>query len=127
MTCPVRHVHQLEDRLNARHGHARIAGDHPQVVAAGKVWVKRGRLDHRAHSRETAHAAGHAAGYGCGTRRWPKQAGEHAEGGCLAGAVGAEESVDLTSPDLQIQVGDCEHAGRIPLGQAASLDGQALF
>ena len=126
MTRPVRQVHQLEDRLNARRGHARIAGDHPQVVAAGKVWVKRGRLDHRAHSCETARAAGHTARHRCAARRRPKQAGEHAEGRCLAGAVGPEESVDLAGPDLQDQVGDRKHACPISLGQAASLHGQAL-
>src|SRR5690606_7008893 len=51
----------------------------------------------------------------------PEQAADHADGGRLAGSVGAEEANDLAAPHREIDVVDRRLAAEA-LGEAADLD-----
>ena len=54
---------------------------------------------------------------------WSEQAAEHADGGRLAGAVGAEKSEDPGAGDIQVQTIYRAHGAEV-LAQAVRGDGQ---
>jgi hypothetical protein len=54
----------------------------------------------------------------------PDQVEQDADGGGLAGAVGAQEAVHLTGPDLQVEAGQAAVAAAVGLGQCVGGDGR---
>jgi hypothetical protein len=71
-------------------------------------------------------STGWRAGPGRGSgwsRRWGEQAGEHLDGGGLAGAVGAEEAEELAGLDDEIEVVDGGEAAGEGAGETVGGDG----
>ena len=56
-------------------------------------------------------------GHDGGSGRWPDQAEQHAQGGCLPGSVRAEESKDLATPHLEVEGIDGRDGWAVSLGQ----------
>ena len=84
--------------------HSMERGLEPHVLAPGQKWVEGGLLERRADGGADRRAlldhvvAGHARRARCGRQ----QRGEHMHGRRLAGAVGAEEAVDLARLHAQV-------------------------
>ena len=85
-------------------GEAVERGLQPQVLAPGQEGVERGLLQRRADGRADPRALLHdvEAGDARGTGRGREQGGQHVHRRRLAGAVRAEEPVDLTGLDAQV-------------------------
>ena len=110
--------HLVDALLELRAGKPVHAAPEQQVLAGGHVRVQGDVLRHDAddrldrlgvrHDRVPVHE-GVAPG-------WAQQAGEHGDGGGLAGAVGAEQAEDLALVDVEAHLVDGQHAlGRVVL------------
>jgi hypothetical protein len=102
-------------------GDAGEAGEHAQVVAAREVGVEGRALDDRAEPRQPVRGAGRRAEDGRLAGRRADQPEQHPQRRRLAGAVRAEQAVDLAAAHPQRQVLD-RRRGAVALGQAAGLD-----
>jgi hypothetical protein len=102
-------------------GYARVAGEHPQVVAAREERVEAGRLDHRAHPHQPVRRAGRLAQHDCAAGGRAHEPEQHPQRRRLAGAVGAEEAVHLAAPHAQIEPVDCDDRP-VPLCQRVGFD-----
>ena len=105
-------------RLDASPGHAGVAGEHAQVVAAGEVRVegrapRPSRRCRASPSGAPGGAPSTAASPDVGRTR-PEQ---HPQRRRLAGAVGAEEAVDLAAAHAQVEVVDGDDRVAVALGE----------
>ena len=124
VALPVGQLHGVERRVDPALGAAAVErGDELEVAAAGEVGVEARRLHESGHpgqrprpldQRVAPEQLGDA-----GVRA--DEAEQHAQRGRLAGAVGAEEPVDVTALHGQVDVVDRRHVP-VALDQAAGLD-----
>ncbi len=102
-------------------------GEVAQRLAPGEVGVQAqltGQVAAARLDRQRLAAAVPAEDEGAPGRR-PDQVQQHADGGRLAGAVGAEEAEHLARPDLQVEVDDAAAAPpAVALGQPLGDDGR---
>ena len=95
-------VGQVDPRqrlVDAGLGQPAVAGHHPQVVAAGQVRVEARPLDQGADASVGLGVARRLAEHACRPGRRAHEAQAHPQRRGLAGAVRAEEAVDLAAPD----------------------------
>jgi hypothetical protein len=118
---PFEQPHLVEYPPDARRAYTCIAGEGPQVVAAGQVRVEGGRLHQRADSGERFGGAGRLAEQGRAARSGPHQPQQHAQRRRLAGAVGPEEADHLAPLDGQVQPVDGDVVA-VALREAGGLD-----
>src|SRR5262249_9788137 len=103
------------------------AGEEPEILADRQVVLERELLRHVADplaylfGAEVATLASqlHLAAGGI------EEPAQHLDGGCLAGAVRAEESVDLAVADLEAHIVHGHEGPELP-GQAAGADGDVI-
>ncbi len=120
VVAPVAEVEQFEEPAGLRQdlvgGMVKVkAGDEAQVFVAGQLFVEEGAIGDIAGAPfalergagEIMAADGHRAG------RWLQQAGQHLDGGGLAGAVGAEEAVDFAGRNRQADIVDGGEAAEV--------------
>jgi hypothetical protein len=90
-------------------GDAVHRGLQPEMLASGEERIEcsflQGGADHPPHLRSLLDHV--VAGDRCSPGGGRQQRGEHVDGGRLARAVRAEESVDLAGPDAQVDAVDC--------------------
>ena len=114
---------QLERLVDARVGDAGAGGDHAQRVAPGAAGVEAGGVEQRADpcggrvqlpvpAAEDRHRPG----------RRPHEVEDHAQGGRLAGAVGAQHAGDRARLDREAHVVHGEDLLAEALGQVLGLD-----
>ena len=100
-----------------------LALDH-EVLAAGGVGVDAVLLAHDADRMADAHRLGEdvETGHAGAARVGAGEGGEDADGGALAGAVGAQQAEHGARLDLEVEAVERAHVARVGLDEAVRLD-----